>query len=206
MKKPKVQWCKAISQEKEYGPEYWASCDPYSDVCDGGDLPNDKEKCCWESTNDKQLSDDEDNMDLPDEGEEYEDPEECKEDKVNTIFRVVIDKLNNDWFNGTSEDEDDLERIIDYLEPTSYDGFIDLGNEAYKKRKNKLLGITYMEPPLILIEKVEVTRYTIGPGESYIKVRILGIDELPRTKSNVAIIQARLMEEMDEERGVLRKT
>nr|GEV83431.1 hypothetical protein [Tanacetum cinerariifolium] len=34
------------------GHEYWASCDPHSNVCDGGDSPYDREKCYWESTND----------------------------------------------------------------------------------------------------------------------------------------------------------
>ncbi|GKE41226.1 putative gnk2-like domain-containing protein [Tanacetum coccineum] len=52
VEKPKVHWCKAIPQEKEYEREYWASCNPYSNVCDGGDLPNDNKKRYWESIND----------------------------------------------------------------------------------------------------------------------------------------------------------
>ncbi|GJR24687.1 hypothetical protein Tco_0973214 [Tanacetum coccineum] len=64
-----------------------------------------------------------------------------REDEANAIFGVVVEKLINDWFNGTSEDEDDLEGIIDYLEPTSYHGFTDLDNESYKK--SKLLSMTY---------------------------------------------------------------
>ncbi|GJX44026.1 retrovirus-related pol polyprotein from transposon TNT 1-94 [Tanacetum coccineum] len=55
--------------------------------------------------------------------------------------RVVVKFLR-------SEDEDDLEGILDYLEPRSYDGLIDLDNEAYNKRKCRLLGLTYEEPPL----------------------------------------------------------
>ncbi|GKA68810.1 hypothetical protein Tco_0768727 [Tanacetum coccineum] len=48
--------------------------------------------------------------DEEDDLEEYlEDPEECEEDKANTILGVIHDKLNNDWFNNTSEDKDDLE-------------------------------------------------------------------------------------------------
>ncbi|GJY69288.1 hypothetical protein Tco_0472270 [Tanacetum coccineum] len=62
-------------------------------------------------------------------------PEECGEDKANIILGVIHDKLNNDWFNNTSEDEDDLEGILDYLKPRSYDGFIDLDDEAYNKRR-----------------------------------------------------------------------
>ncbi|GJW47460.1 hypothetical protein Tco_0079106 [Tanacetum coccineum] len=99
----------------------------------------------------------------------------------------------------TSEDEDNLEGNIDYVEPIPYNGFTDLDNEAYKKRKRKLLGMTYRKPPSILIEKAEVTRYIVGPVESYTKVRILGIDELPRTKDNLTTVRARLMEEVDEE-------
>ncbi|GJX49835.1 hypothetical protein Tco_0276680 [Tanacetum coccineum] len=109
---------------------------------------------------------------------------------------VIHDKLKDDWFNNTSEDEDDLEGILDYLEPRSYDGFIDLDDEAYNKRRCKLLGMTYKEPTSILIEKVKVTRYIIGPGEIYTKVKVLGVDEIPRSRDNVAEIKARLMEKM----------
>ncbi|GJS46045.1 reverse transcriptase domain-containing protein [Tanacetum coccineum] len=45
--------------------------------------------------------------------------------------------------NRVSKDKDDLEGINDYLEPTLYDGFIDLDDEAYKLRRNKLLGMPY---------------------------------------------------------------
>ncbi|GJT26396.1 hypothetical protein Tco_0906671 [Tanacetum coccineum] len=128
--------------------------------------------------------------------ENSEDPEECREDKANTIIGVIHDKLNADWFKVTSEDKDDLEGILDYLKPRSYNGFIDLDNEAYNKRRCRLLGLTYEEPPLILIEKVMVTRYTIGPEKIYIKVKLLGIKEMPRTRDNVASIRARLMEKM----------
>nr|GEU52617.1 hypothetical protein [Tanacetum cinerariifolium] len=33
-----VHWCEIISQEKEGVHKYWASCDPYNDICDGGGL------------------------------------------------------------------------------------------------------------------------------------------------------------------------
>ncbi|GJT58919.1 reverse transcriptase domain-containing protein [Tanacetum coccineum] len=36
---------------------------------------------------------------------------------------------------GTSDDVNDIEGIIDYLEPTSYDGFVDLDEEEYNKRR-----------------------------------------------------------------------
>ncbi|GKC63695.1 hypothetical protein Tco_1096293, partial [Tanacetum coccineum] len=36
-------------------------------------------------------------------------------DKANTILEVALNKLDEAWFDGTNEDEDDLEGIIDYL-------------------------------------------------------------------------------------------
>nr|GEU81578.1 hypothetical protein [Tanacetum cinerariifolium] len=78
--------------------------------------------------------------------ENLEDLEECREDKANKILGVIHDKLYNDCFNNTSEDEDDLEWILDYLKPISYDGFIDLDDETYNKRRfslqrNGILGL-----------------------------------------------------------------
>ncbi|GJW74227.1 hypothetical protein Tco_0133597 [Tanacetum coccineum] len=68
----------------------------------------------------------------------------------------------NDWLKikygeGTSDDEDDIEGIIDYLEPTSYDGFIDLDEEEYNKRRCWLLGMSYIAPLPLIIEQVEIT-------------------------------------------------
>ncbi|GJS75626.1 copia protein [Tanacetum coccineum] len=42
----------------------------------------------------------------------------------------------------TSDDEEKIEGMIDYLEPTLYDGFIDLDEEEYNKRRCRLLGMT----------------------------------------------------------------
>ncbi|GJZ82233.1 hypothetical protein Tco_0647406, partial [Tanacetum coccineum] len=39
--------------------------------------------------------------------EKLEDPKECGEGKANVIMGPIHDKLNNDWFNNTSEDEED---------------------------------------------------------------------------------------------------
>ncbi|GJT81164.1 hypothetical protein Tco_1055506 [Tanacetum coccineum] len=133
-------------------------------------------------------------------------PEECREDKANAIIRAIHDKLNDDWFNNTSEDENDLEGILDYFEPRSYDEFIDWDDEAYNKRRCKLLGMTYEEPTLILIKKAKVTRYTIGLSEIYTKVKVLGFDEIPRTKDNVVAMRARLMEKIAHEGNGQAKT
>ncbi|GJW38746.1 hypothetical protein Tco_0064591 [Tanacetum coccineum] len=139
--------------------------------------------------------------------EEYlEDPKECREDKANTILGVIHDKLNNDWFNNTSEDEDDLEGILDYLKPISYDEFIDVDDEAYNKRMYRLLGMTYEEPTPIIIEKAKVTRYIVGPGETYTKVKVLGVENIPRTWDNVAVMRARFMKKMAQEGNNQAKT
>ncbi|GKA62762.1 hypothetical protein Tco_0762281 [Tanacetum coccineum] len=141
----------------------------------------------------ERFKDEEDDID---DNEDLEDLKECGEDKANAILGIVLYKLDESWFNGTSEDVDDLEVILDYLEQKSYDGFFNLDDKAYNERKCRLLGLTYGEPPPILIEKVKVSRCFIGPKETYTKVKVLGIDRMPRTRDNVAITRARLMEEI----------
>ncbi|GJZ33238.1 hypothetical protein Tco_0578674 [Tanacetum coccineum] len=126
----------------------------------------------------------------------FRDVSEITKDK---ILKDHWRKINKEWFKGTNEDQDDLEGIIDYLEPTAYDEFINLDDKAYKEQKCKLLGIPYIKPPPIVIEKVKVTRYSIGPREVYTKVKVLGIDELLRTRKNVATIRAEILEPMHRE-------
>ncbi|GKD62822.1 hypothetical protein Tco_1300331, partial [Tanacetum coccineum] len=152
---------------------------------------DDREPCEIETVKETDKGDEEDDID-----EDLEDLEEYNKDKENAILGAVLDNLIDDWFNGTSKYEDDLDGIIDYLEPTSYDGFIDLNDEAYKERKYDLLGMTYRKPSPILIEKLKVTRYTIGLGETYTKMKVLEIEEMPRTRDNIATTRAGLMEEM----------
>ncbi|GJZ97466.1 hypothetical protein Tco_0669919 [Tanacetum coccineum] len=119
-----------------------------------------------------------------------------RESKENGILGTVLNKLHDEWFKGTDKDDDDLEGIIDYLEPTLYDGFIDSDDEEYKERKSRLLRMPYIKPPLILIEKVNVTRYSIGLGEVYTKIKISGVEELSRTGGNIATIIAGIMDEI----------
>ncbi|GJZ08454.1 hypothetical protein Tco_0542737 [Tanacetum coccineum] len=100
----------------------------------------------------ERFSDDHDDIDRPvktSDSVEDEDPEKCGEDRTNIIIGVVLGKLDDAWFKGTSEDEDDLEGIS-----------------------------------------------TVGLGERYTKVKVLGIDEMPRTRENVATMRAGLMVEM----------
>nr|GEX83159.1 hypothetical protein [Tanacetum cinerariifolium] len=69
--------------------------------------------------------------------------------------------------------------------------------EDVKSIEEVKYGMTYKKPSPILIEKVKVPRYTIDLGESFTKVRILGIEEMPKTSANIDAVRAGLMEEMD---------
>ncbi|GJW21578.1 hypothetical protein Tco_0032200 [Tanacetum coccineum] len=75
-----------------------------------------------------------------DNSDEFEDPDGCGQCRENENFETIINKLHDEWFKGTYEDEEDLEGIIDYLEPTLYDGFIDSDDEEYKEKKFQQLG------------------------------------------------------------------
>ncbi|GJR70267.1 hypothetical protein Tco_0016332 [Tanacetum coccineum] len=121
-----------------------------------------------------------------DNNEEFEDPDGCVESKENEILGTVLNILHDEWFKGTKENDDDLEGIIDYLKLTLYDGFVDSDNEEFKEKKCRLLGMPYIKPPLILIEKIDVTRYSIGPEEVYTNIKFSGVEELSRTRGNIA--------------------
>ncbi|GJS32791.1 hypothetical protein Tco_0531173 [Tanacetum coccineum] len=69
-----------------------------------------------------------------DDNNDFYDPDQCGDGSNNEIQERIIHNLHEEWFKGTSDDEDDIEGIIVYLEPTSYDGFVDLDEEEYNKR------------------------------------------------------------------------
>nr|GEX35859.1 hypothetical protein [Tanacetum cinerariifolium] len=87
-----------------------------------------------------------------------------------------------------------------------HNDLVDIKDKAYKERMCIFLGMTYKKPSSIITEKVVVTRYTVGPRESYTKVKILEMEEMPRTSSNIAMIRANLMKEMDTTGSVQRTT
>ncbi|GJY00256.1 hypothetical protein Tco_0357274 [Tanacetum coccineum] len=172
----KTHWCEPVRQEHEKGYTLWASCDPYHKICNGGGIPDKNLKHYWKSTND------DDRIGLEWEGlscptglggqtrektitKEQEDLEKYGETKTRAIIGAMINKLLEEWFLRVSKDKDDLEGIIDYLEPTLYNGFIDHNDEAYKRRRNKLLGMPYIEPPPIVKEEAKITGYNLGAGE-----------------------------------------
>ncbi|GJU45701.1 hypothetical protein Tco_1202967, partial [Tanacetum coccineum] len=142
----KTHWCEPVRQKHKIGYTLWASCDPYHEVCNGGEISDREVKHYWTCTND------DDRINLEWEG-------------LSRANWIRASKLPEEWFLGVSMDKDDLEGIVDYLEPTMYDGFIDLDDEAYKLRRNKLLGMPYTEPSPILKEEAEITRYNLGGGE-----------------------------------------
>ncbi|GJS88175.1 hypothetical protein Tco_0770811 [Tanacetum coccineum] len=129
--------------------------------------------------------------------EEQEDPKKCGETKERAIIGVIVNKLPEEWFLEVSRDKDDLEGIIDYLEPILYDGFIDHNDEAYKQKRNKLLGMPYTEPLPIKKEKSKITKYKLGSGEVFMKTNILNIKEFPRTTANIANIRAEIIKDIN---------
>ncbi|GKC25822.1 hypothetical protein Tco_1027972 [Tanacetum coccineum] len=141
-----------------------------------------------------------------DEGDSSENLENFGDKRMELIIDIVEDHLNDDWFTGMTDDDDDLDCIVNYLELQSYDEFVDIKDEVYKERMCKLIGMMYKKPSPIINKKAKITRYTVGPGESYKKVKILEMKEMPRTNSNIAMIRANLMKEIDIAGSVQRTT
>ncbi|GJZ89841.1 hypothetical protein Tco_0661768 [Tanacetum coccineum] len=81
------------------------------------------------------------------------DPENFGDKKRELILDIVEDRLSDDWFTGTTDNGDDLDCVVDYLELQSHNNFVDIKDEAYKKRMCKLLDRTYKEPSPITIER-----------------------------------------------------
>ncbi|GKF45135.1 hypothetical protein Tco_0131687 [Tanacetum coccineum] len=69
-----------------------------------------------------------------DDNNDFYDPDQCGDGRNNEIRERIIHNLDEEWFKETSDDEDDIEGIIDYHEPTSYDEFVDSDEEEYNKR------------------------------------------------------------------------
>ncbi|GJV35844.1 RNA-directed DNA polymerase, eukaryota, reverse transcriptase zinc-binding domain protein, partial [Tanacetum coccineum] len=190
-----THWCEPIHQEIEGGHTIWASCDPYHE--EGMSRTNwirarygkvndvTKERITQEYWN-KKLGNLTDHID-------WEDPKDCEKTKASTILGTVVNKLPEEWFSKVNKDADDLEGILNYLEPVAYEGPINLANEAYNVRRCKLLGMPYNEPPPILKEEAIMTRYDLGGGEIFTKSRIFNIENIPRTTENLAEIRSEVI-------------
>ncbi|GJU48725.1 hypothetical protein Tco_1218280 [Tanacetum coccineum] len=48
---------------------------------------------------------------------DFYDPDQCEDSRNNEIRERIIHNLHEEWFKGTSDDENDIEGIIDYLKP-----------------------------------------------------------------------------------------
>ncbi|GJZ92849.1 hypothetical protein Tco_0664914 [Tanacetum coccineum] len=133
------------------GHEFWASCDPYDDQCNEGDVPDNKEnKCYWICMNDdnrldvaKELNNDSDHendgnsidnepgMRFTQQENTYhqgytgEDLGNFRDERSELILDIVEDHLNDEWFTCTIND-DDLDCIVDYLELQLHDGFVNI--------------------------------------------------------------------------------
>ncbi|GJR34928.1 hypothetical protein Tco_1210612, partial [Tanacetum coccineum] len=173
-KEKRVHWCKVILQEKENEHQYWASGNPNSNeklslndwmkIRYGKVCKMTKERILKDHRRER-FRDEENDLE-----ENLEDSEECEEDKENAIMGAIHDKLNDDWFNNISEDEDDLEGILDYLEPRSYDGFIDLDDEAYNKRR---AVVRLPDPKLITLGEKGIECIFVGYAEHFKTFRSL---------------------------------
>nr|GEW72088.1 hypothetical protein [Tanacetum cinerariifolium] len=69
---------------------------------------------------------------------------------------------------------------------------LEVGNE----KEVQIIGNALHRTTPVLIVKVNVTRYSIGPGKVYTKMKILEVEELSRTRVNIATIRARIMDEI----------
>ncbi|GKC58449.1 hypothetical protein Tco_1086047 [Tanacetum coccineum] len=208
--KKKSHWCTSIYQQNNGIREVWASCNPSNEECDGGSLRNNEIRCYWESENDNdRVIIEWNDLCLNDWLKiKYGEVDETMKKKslpntggsdLELITMTIMTFMTpTSAGKGTSDDEDDIEGIIDYLEPTSYDGFIDLDEEEYNKRRCRLLGMPYIAPLPLIIEQVKITRYSLGPGEVYTKVEVLNMEELPRTRNNISTIRSDIMDEVHE--------
>ncbi|GKC10104.1 hypothetical protein Tco_1001714 [Tanacetum coccineum] len=96
-------------------------------------------------------------------------------------YEEIRKAQGQEWFSKVNKDADDLEGILNYLEPVAYEGPINLANEAYNVRRCKLLGMPYNKPPPILKEEAIMTSFyelwvcfiviTIGDDERSSRIR-----------------------------------
>ncbi|GJT91235.1 DNA-binding pseudobarrel domain-containing protein [Tanacetum coccineum] len=99
--KPKVYWCKEILQQKGETHEFWVSCDPYNDQCDGGDVSsNEENKSYWTCMNDDEK------LDVAWEGMRFNDWVRVSHGKV----RKMTEETNwKDYWRQDLKDDSDYE-------------------------------------------------------------------------------------------------
>ncbi|GKD75915.1 hypothetical protein Tco_1334197 [Tanacetum coccineum] len=97
----RVHWCRASLKEKENECQYWESCNPNSNICNGGDLPINIEKHYWKSNNDSKREE------LEWENLSLNDWMRIRYGKVCKMTRERI--LKDYWRERFGDEEDDLE-------------------------------------------------------------------------------------------------
>nr|GEY04860.1 hypothetical protein [Tanacetum cinerariifolium] len=78
------------------------------------------------------------------------------------------------WFDDLEpmgDDDDDIGDFDGYLILIDARYYVDEEEEAFKQRRNKLIGIHYKKPPTFKSEKFEVIKYSCGPTEEYVSIR-----------------------------------
>ncbi|GJW00730.1 hypothetical protein Tco_1555981 [Tanacetum coccineum] len=90
----------------------------------------------------------------------------------------------NDWMKIRDE-EDDIEENLEDPEECGEDKANVIMGAIHDKLNDDWFNDT-----------IKITGYNLGPKEIYTKLEVLGIDEMPRTRDNVATIRAGLMEKM----------
>ncbi|GJU88011.1 hypothetical protein Tco_1300434 [Tanacetum coccineum] len=183
-KERRVHWCKAILQEKENKSEYWPSCDPNHDVCDGGDSPINKEKHYWESINDSKREE------LEWEDLSLNDWMKIRYGKVCKMTREII--LKDHWRERFGDKEDDLEENLEDLEECGEDKANAIMGAIHDKLNDDWFNNTSededdLEGILDYLEPRSYDGFIDLDDEAYNK---------RRTRDNVAAMRARLMEKM----------
>nr|GEY77255.1 hypothetical protein [Tanacetum cinerariifolium] len=107
----------------------------------------------------------------------WEDPKKCGQEKIDIILDTVFDKLDDSWFCDETQDDDVLDGITDYLEPTSYDGFIDSEDECntLKLGRSGILG------PGRVTSWINNTRYILNDKKPF-KIDTLDLIKIFDTK------------------------
>lgn len=91
-----------------------------------------------------------------------------------------------------------MEELDDYLIKDDYSNFFNKSEEAFIKRKCKLLGITYHNPPMMISKKFEVIKYSLGPCKEYVAIKTKEFIRLTRSEENVSQLYGNISRMKDE--------
>ncbi|GJT91820.1 hypothetical protein Tco_1080665 [Tanacetum coccineum] len=116
-------------------------------------------------------------------------------------------ELNNDSYNDTDEPILDLTHEENpYDKGDASEDLENFGNERMELIIMDCCRGSVRRMIGSLARSLTKTIWMVLPGESYTKVRVLEIKEMPRTSSNIATVKAELMKEMGTAESVQRET